>query len=157
MRRMPLLLVAIAALPAARAMPPDRSTHGRLALLHEIEDDVRELDATLDVSSTDDGALRELERGGVDELFKAAGGRVFKSEETLEDEFKLKLKPYQEATELTTEDCGMATCYNAVTYRHPGSGYTVLMRWPPTTSGPTRPRCSSRLHKKTAKISNPRA
>ena len=48
MRRMPLLLVVIAALPAARAVPADRSTHGRLTLLHEIEDDVRELDATLE-------------------------------------------------------------------------------------------------------------
>ena len=47
---LPLLLLALAALPAARAAPVDRLTpvdhltHGGLALLHEIEDDVRELD-----------------------------------------------------------------------------------------------------------------
>ena len=79
MRRMPLLLVAIAVLPAARAVPPDRSTHSRLALLHEIEDDVRELDGALVLSSTNDGALRELERRIFHEskefngLFKEAG------------------------------------------------------------------------------------
>ena len=125
MRRMPLLLVALVALPAARAVPPDRSTHSRLALLHEIEDDVRELDATLDVSSTNDDALRELERNDAKELFEAAGGRVLKSEKELEDKFNEKLEPCHAAArvgDLTTEDCR-----NAVTYRHPGSGYTVLM------------------------------
>ena len=80
MRRMPLLLVAIAAVPAARAVPPDRLTHSRLALLHEIEDDVRELDATLDVSSTNDGALRELERRDScnDGIFPIATGKTEK-------------------------------------------------------------------------------
>ena len=70
---MSLLLLALAALPAVRAAPVDRLTHGGLALLHEIEDDVNELDAQLGRSSNvHDGARRELERGS-DELFKAAG------------------------------------------------------------------------------------
>lgn len=71
-----LLLLALAALPAVRAAPAGRLTHGGLALLHELEDDVRELDATLDVSSSGAvhvGARRELERGSDTPLFKAAG------------------------------------------------------------------------------------
>ena len=76
---LPLLLLALVAVPAVRAAPAGRPTHGGLALLHEIEDDVRELDGALVVRSTNDGALRELERRVFNErkefdgLFKAAG------------------------------------------------------------------------------------
>ena len=64
---LPLLLLALAALPAVRAAPVGRPTRGGLALLHEIEDDVRELDAALGSGDHVDGAmhrgaLRELER-----------------------------------------------------------------------------------------------
>ena len=68
-----LLLLALAALPEVRAAPAGRLTHGGLALLHDLEDDVYELDAQLGRSSNvHNGARRELERGS-DTLFKAAG------------------------------------------------------------------------------------
>ena len=139
-----LLLVAIA-LPTARAVLPDRSTHSRLALLHEIEDDVRELDATLDVRSTDDGALHEFERDGADDLFKAAGppsrvGRALNrfggwitgstTEKELEKKMEEAFLKKLEDTDLTTPltDCDGAHCPTAVTYRDHESKYTVLMQ-----------------------------
>ena len=48
-----------------RAAPAGRSTHGGLALLHEIEDDVRELDAGSSAAAMFTTMRGELERRGV--------------------------------------------------------------------------------------------